>query len=387
MTPAARVQASISILDDILAGAPVEKALTGWARRSRYAGSKDRAAIRDHVFDALRCKRSFAARGGAESGRGLMIGAIRSSDNDLSQYFTGQRYAPTPVTEFEQDQTFRTEAEGLDIPEWLWPEFTASLGDVAKAAAKALQGRAPVHLRVNKSRASRAEVTQRLSDEGILTRPHPACDTALEVTAGARKISQSQAYLEGLVELQDAASQAVVAALDLQPGMRVLDYCAGGGGKALALAANAQNVQVFAHDVNPGRMTDLPARAKRACADVTLLTSDMVAGQAPFDIVLVDAPCSGSGSWRRSPAGKWALTPERLADLTQTQAAIMRSVVALTADAGTLAYATCSMLAVENDAIVDAFLCEHPDWQAVFRKTWLVSHGADGFYSAHLTRI
>lgn len=386
MTPAARVQASIDILDEILAGAPVEKALTGWARRSRFAGSKDRAAIRDHVFDALRCKRSFAARGGAETGRGLMIGAMRSSGQDLAQYFSGARYAPTSVTDAEKDRGFQTEAEALDIPEWLWPEFKASLKDEANAAATALQCRAPVHLRVNRSRADLVEIIQRLSDEGIVAEPHPACDTALEVTSGARKISQCNPYIEGLVELQDAASQAVTAALDLRPGMRVLDYCAGGGGKALALAARAEGVQVFAHDINPGRMADLPARAKRARAEISLLTSDQVSGQAPFDIVLVDAPCSGSGSWRRSPAGKWALTPERLLELTRIQAMILKSVAPLTADAGTIAYATCSMLSVENDAIVDSFLQEHSDWRSGFRKTWLVSHGADGFYSAHLTR-
>ena len=326
MTPAARVQASIDILDEILAGAPVEKALTGWARRSRFAGSKDRAAIRDHVFDALRCKRSFAARGGAETGRGLMIGAMRSSGQDLAQYFSGARYAPTSVTDAEKDRGFQTEAEALDIPEWLWPEFKASLKDEANAAATALQGRAPVHLRVNRSRADLVEIIQRLSDEGIVAQPHSACDTALEVTAGARKISQCNPYLEGLIELQDAASQAVTAALELQPGMRVLDYCAGGGGKALALAARAEGIQVFAHDINPGRMADLPARAKRARAEISLLTSDQVSGQAPFDIVLVDAPCSGSGSWRRSPAGKWALTPERLLELTRIQAMILKSV-------------------------------------------------------------
>ncbi len=386
MTPAARVQASIEILDDILAGAPVEKALTGWARRSRFAGSKDRAAIRDHVFDALRCKRSFSARGGSETGRGLMIGAARSSDTDLTAIFSGARYAPAEVTEADQPRSCESDAERLDIPEWLWPQFQAALKDEAEPAASALQSRAPVHLRVNLLKADLPTAIQRLAAEEITAHQHPACDTALEVTEGARKISQSGPYVDGLVELQDAASQAVVAALDLQPGMRVLDYCAGGGGKALALAATGAGVQVFAHDANPNRMRDLPARAARAGADVTILTTDQISDQAPFDVVLTDVPCSGSGSWRRAPAGKWALTPERLEDLTQIQAAIVRNVAPFVAPKGVLAYATCSMLSVENDDIVDGFLANSPDWQSGYRKTWLVSHGTDGFFTAHLTR-
>lgn len=386
MIPAARVQAAIEILDDILAGAPVEKALTGWARRSRFAGSKDRAAIRDHVFGALRCKRSFAALGGLDTGRGLMIGAIRAEGGDPAHLFSGTRHAPAPVAKTEQGRAFGTDAERLDIPEWLWPAFHTSLGDEAEAAATALQARAPVHLRVNLLRSDVPDAIRLLAEDGIQAHPHPACDTALEVTNGARKIAQSAAYKSGIVELQDAASQAVIAKLDLHPGMRILDYCAGGGGKALALAARAKKADIFAHDANPKRMQDLPERARRAGADITILSPDDVAGCAPFDVVLTDAPCSGSGSWRRAPAGKWVLTPARLDELTQLQASILRSVAPLVTPDGMLAYATCSMLQAENDQVVDSFLHDRPEWQSVLRKTWLVSHGADGFYTAHLTR-
>ncbi len=385
MTPAARVQASIEILDEILVGAPVEKALTGWARRSRFAGSNDRAAVRDHVFSALRCKRSFAALGGAETGRGLMIGAVRAAHDDLETLFSGARHAPAVVSEDEQGQDFETEAERFDIPEWLWPRFQSSLGDQSVAVAQALQSRAPVHLRVNLIKTDVEGAIAALDADGIKTFAHPACGTALEVVEGARKIAQSRAYSEGLVELQDAASQAVVAALDVRPGMRVLDYCAGGGGKALALAMH-QGVEVFAHDVNAGRMRDLPARANRAGAQVTILSMDDLARHAPFDVVLADAPCSGSGSWRRAPAGKWALTEERLCELTQIQAEILVRLPSMVAPAGILAYATCSMLDDENGSVVDGFLRSHPDWSERFRKTWLVSHGTDGFFTAHLTR-
>lgn len=385
MTPAARVQASIEILDEILSGAPVEKALTGWARRSRFAGSKDRAAVRDHVFDALRCKRSFAALGGSCTGRGLMIGAVRAKNGDLSTLFTGDRHAPASVQESETALGFGSDAERLDIPDWLWPRFVVSLGPDAQAAAETLQTRAPVHLRVNLLKADRDTATQALNADGITAHPHAICETALEVSDGARKIAQSHAFKDGLVELQDAASQAVVAALDLQPGLRVLDYCAGGGGKALALAAH-QGVEVFAHDVNAGRMRDLPSRADRAGAKVTLLASDVLAKQKPFDIILADAPCSGSGSWRRAPAGKWSLTEARLAELTGIQTDILTKIAPLVREGGVLAYATCSMLDTENGDVVDAFLKAHPQWQQTLRKSWRVTHGTDGFFTAHLTR-
>jgi len=385
MTPAARVQASIEILDDILAGMPVEKALTGWARRSRFAGSKDRAAVRDHVFDAVRCKRSFAALGGANTGRGLMIGAVRAEQGNLEALFSGDRHAPSPVLEAETTRDFTSDAERFDIPEWLWPRFSASLGGEAIPAAQSLQTRAAVHLRVNLLKGDVATALLALEADNIKALPHPACDTALEVTEGARKISQSRAYVNGLVELQDAASQAVVAALDLKPGMRVLDYCAGGGGKALALAAH-KGLEVFAHDVNAGRMRDLPVRAARAGAKITMLTTDEIAGVAPFDVVLADAPCSGSGSWRRAPAGKWALTDKRLQDLTAIQTRILTQIMSLVGEHGTLAYATCSMLNDENGTVVDRFLERNPKWRESFRRSWLVTHGTDGFFTAHLTR-
>ncbi len=385
MTPAARVQASIEILDEILSGVPVEKALTGWARRSRFAGSKDRAAVRDHVFNAVRRKRSFAALGGAETGRGLMIGAIRVSGSDPDTLFSGERHAPAPVEAHETARDFVSDAERCDVPEWLWPRFCNSLGEEAIPAAIALQRRAPVHLRVNLLKSTRDSAIAALAHDGITAHTHPACHTALEVTEGARKVSQSQAYLDGLVELQDAASQAVVSSLTLEPGMRVLDYCAGGGGKTLALAAH-RDVAVFAHDANVQRMRDLPLRAERAGADVTVLSAEGIASGAPYDVVLVDAPCSGSGAWRRAPAGKWALTEDWLKDLTGIQAGILEKAALLTEPGGMLAYATCSMLDDENGAVVDSFLASHPVWREKFRKSWRVTQGVDGFFVAHLTR-
>lgn len=386
MTPAARLQAAIEILDQVLAGEPAEKALTSWGRRSRFAGSKDRAAVRDHVFTAVRCLRSHAALGGARSGRGLILGALREAGQDPDEVFTGQGHAPAPLSEAERQLPPPPEgAEALDIPDWLWPEFSTSLWRNAETAAKALRSRAPVHLRVNTVRCTVEQAQDVLAAEGISTQPHPAASTALEITEGARKLRNAKAYLDGLVELQDAASQAVVEQLPLQDCMSVLDYCAGGGGKSLAMAARAR-IRLHAHDADPKRMKDLPERAARAGTGVTLLSSTDVDRTAPFDLVLCDVPCSGSGSWRRAPEGKWRLTPEALQALLQTQSEILHKAAGLTAPGGTLAYATCSMLQAENTLQVERFIREQPEWSLTAEQSWQVQQGTDGFYVAVLTR-
>lgn len=387
MTPAARQQAAIEILDQVLAGEAAEKALTSWGRRSRFAGSKDRAAVRDHVFTALRCLRSHAALGGARSGRGLILGALREAGLDPDSVFTGEGHAPAPLTDAERQLPAPPAApdESLDIPEWLWPDFRASLGGAAEEAARALRSRAPVHLRVNALRGTVAGALEALAAEGISAAPHPAAEMALEVREGARKLRNAAAYRGGLVELQDAASQAVVEQLPLHSGMKVLDYCAGGGGKTLAMAARAE-LRLFAHDADPRRMKDLPQRAARAGAAVTCLPGAALAAEAPFDLVLCDVPCSGSGSWRRAPEGKWRLTAQGLRDLGALQAKILQSAAALVAPGGVLAYATCSMLKVENSVPVQEFLAKNREWQQVSERSWQVQQGTDGFHVAVLTR-
>lgn len=387
MTPGARVQAAIEILDDILAGKPAEQALTGWARRSRFAGSKDRAAVRDHVFGALRARRSLAALGGAETGRGLMLGACRRGGTDPATVYSGEGHAPAPLTaeELAAGHAPAEGAEALDVPDWLWPDFTAGLGQEAEVAARALQSRAPVHLRVNLAKIDRAAAIDALAGEGVRAVAHPAADTALEVTEGARRIRNTAAYLDGRVELQDAASQALVEALPLADGMRVLDYCAGGGGKTLAMGARA-TLALFAHDAAPNRMRDLPERARRAGLAVELLDDGQVARTAPFDLVLCDVPCSGSGAWRRAPEGKWRLTPAMLDELTRTQAAILDAAAPLVGPGGVLAYATCSLLMRENGDQIAGFLDRHPGWRCSWQQAWSVTGGTDGFFAAHLTR-
>ncbi len=385
MTPGARVAAAIEVLSDIADGLAAEQALTRWARRSRFAGSKDRAAIRDHVFDVLRCKRTAAHYGEGDTPRALMIGLLHQQEADLAMLFNGIGHAPAPLRESETDFPDPPEAKAVrwNLPDWLVPNFEESLGDGAESTAIALQGRAPVFLRVNVAKGTRENCMALLREEGIESETNPLCGTALTVTSGARKIRNSRPYLDGKVELQDAASQAVAAALPT--GGRVLDYCAGGGGKALALAADPTR-QVFAHDIDPKRMADLPARAERAGVSVGQLTRDETLSQAPFDAVLCDAPCSGSGAWRRAAEGKWTLTADRLAALTAIQDDILDEAASLVGPTGTLAYATCSVLRVENEDRIAAFLSRHSGWECSYSKRYGVGPEGDGFYTAHLIR-
>jgi 16S rRNA (cytosine967-C5)-methyltransferase len=386
MTPAARAAAAIAVLDRWLAGEAAEQALTNWGRTNRYAGSGDRAAVRDLVFDAIRCRRSFAALGGSETGRGLILGGMRAAGQVPDLLFNGEGHAPAPLTP--------TEAAGfalpdglaaLDCPDWLAPRLQASLGADFAAVMALLRHRAPVFLRANLRRVSRADAAAALAVEGIVAVPHPLAETALKVTENARKIRASSAYLDGLVELQDAASQAIVTALPLRDGQRVLDFCAGGGGKTLAMAALAR-ATFTAHDADPARMRDLPARARRAGVHVRLAETRSLA-PAAFDLVLADAPCSGSGSWRRAPEAKWTLTPGRLEALCAIQTDILGRAAALVAPRGVLAYATCSMLRDENVDRVAAFLAAHPEWRLQQSLNLTPLQGGDGFFLAILTRV
>ena len=388
MTPGARVQAAIELLDEIRAGAAAEQAITGWARRSRFAGSKDRAAVRDHVFQALRAMRSYACLGGADTGRGIMLGALRDAGQDISAIFSGQGHAPEPLTAAEQlaGHPPREIGDRMDLPDWIIPLFSKSLGGENQAVyvAKALRHRAPVMVRVNTRKTPVQNAIDILARDGIVARPSPAASTALVITDGARRIATSSAYLDGLVELQDGSSQAAMAMLDIPAGARVLDYCAGGGGKVLALAARAE-AKWYAHDALPQRMKDLPARAERAGAEVEILGADAVRDQQ-FDVVLCDVPCSGSGTWRRAPDAKWRLTTAGLTDLNRTQDQILDRAAQLVTAQGCLIYATCSVLRDENEDRIASFIARTQGWQLREDRRWPVSDCGDGFYLAHLKR-
>jgi 16S rRNA (cytosine967-C5)-methyltransferase len=386
MTPAARQAAAIAILDRIIGGEPAERALTRWARSARYAGSGDREAVRDWVFRALRQRRSALAWScdTVESGRALMLGMLRM-DGGRPEGWTGTQHTPAPPTNAEAaclsaPPPVMDRATAGDCPDWLLPLFDVALGGQADAVLDRMRDRAPVFLRCHARRADRDALIAELAEAGIESRPHPLAPHALELSEATRRLKQTAAFREGRVEVQDVASQAVVEALaaHLQPGARLLDYCAGGGGKALALAAIGFSVS--AHDIDPKRMRDLPDRAARSGDVVPLI--DRFLGAWPC--VLADAPCSGSGSWRRAPEAKWNLTPDRLAELQRTQDSILDTCSDLVAPGGLLAYATCSLIAEENTNRISAFLSRHQNWREVARHFWTPIDGGDGFFLSML---
>ena len=387
MTPAARVQSAIEILDQVLAGAPTEQALIRWARQNRFAGSKDRAAVRDHVFEAVRCKRSFAVLGGTLTGRGLMIGQLREKGENLAEIFNGAKYGPDEISADERaefgilDQS--KDAVRVDLPDWIWVKFEESLSDQAFETARSLRHRSKVFLRVNLRKTTRQQAIEALASEGIEATPHALSKTALEITANPNRINQSSTFKNGLIELQDAASQAVCDFLSLPSSGQILDYCSGGGGKALAMSA-ATNARIIAHDADPRRMRDLPIRAKRA--GVSIEVQEKIAKGSQFDLVLCDVPCSGSGSWSRAPDGKWQITKEKLEIFLSVQANILADCATLVAPAGELAYATCSVLEDENRFQINSFLETNLDWRLVEDRQFLPLDGGDGFYIARLTR-
>lgn len=384
MQAAARVAAAIEVLDDILDGSTPEKALTGWGRTHRFAGSKDRAAIRDHVFGALRCRASFAWLGGANTGRGIMLGAMRAAGSQ-DAVFTGEGHAPRPVDEEDAGQPLDSAPRDvrLDMPDWLLPHFDTALGGSADDVLALLQSRAGVFLRVNTARTTVTAAAAQLASEGITTASVTDVKTALHVTENERKISLSQTYLDGLVEPQDPSSQIAIAALNITPGLRVLDFCAGGGGKSLAMAA--LGAEVTAHDIDPKRMADVAPRAERAGVSIATAKTEELQTLAPFDIVLCDAPCSGSGTWRRTPAAKWDLTPDRLNELTIMQDQVLADAAPMVRTGGILAYATCSVFEVENNARIQMFVDRSSRYNLTSTLAIQPHALGDGFYLSTLT--
>ena len=384
MTPGARVAAAIAVLDQINNGCAAEQALTAWARGSRYAGSKDRAAVRDHVFDVLRARRSL----GDGDGRGLMQRLSLREGWQIDALFSGEGHAPAPLSEAELAALSKdldlTPAARCDLPEWLWLRWQESLGTDAEAAATAQQGRADVFLRVNRRRGTVDHAAKQLAQDGVTTVPHPTVSGCLRVTENPRRVKMSSAYQDGLVELQDAASQFAIGVVPVADGARVLDYCAGGGGKALGFA-DFRNAEIIAHDIDPRRMRDLPARAERAGVQVATLDTAALAEHAPYDVVFCDAPCSGAGTWRRTPDAKWRLTAERLAALMQLQDEVLAGAAPLVKNGSVLAYATCSVLNGENTGAIERFLAKNPEWTKVEQHQLLPDADGDGFFLSLLT--
>lgn len=388
MTPAARISAAIDLIDRIQTGELADRAMASWGRSNRYAGSKDRASIADIVYEVLRKKQTFAVLGGGQSGRALLLGFVRASKQDPGTIFGADQYAPPKLLAEERFTGELVEfvpEEARDLPDWAWAELVRSHGDNAAGIAEALRNRAPIYLRVNLAKLSRDDAISSLSDEGIVGKTSPLSSSAVEVLEGTRKIRNSTLFQTGGVELQDASSQAIADLVPLQTGQRLLDFCAGAGGKVLAVAGRVLG-DFYAHDADARRMKDLQPRAARAGVSVKQVTIEDLTQGSQFDTVLVDAPCSGSGSWRRDPQGKWLLTEQKLNQVIQLQSEILSQVSPMVMPNGYLVYATCSLFSQENQLQTKRFLGRDKTFSFSSERQFTPLEGGDGFYCAVLRK-
>jgi 16S rRNA (cytosine967-C5)-methyltransferase len=355
MTPAARLQAAIEILDEAIAaarndGAPADAIVSAYFKTRRYAGSKDRRAVRELVYRAIRL---CAER--PESGRSAVM-ALVGEEAELADLF-GQVRGPEPLTDTEKV------AEVGTVPEWLRDRLSPLVGPEEWPA---LLERAPVDLRVNGARTSREAMLAEFP-EGAPTKLSP---WGIRLNPNSR-VDDHAAFAQGLVEVQDEGSQLIALACAAADGERILDLCAGAGGKALALAAAAPGSIILATDSNRARLSRLAPRAERAGAPIeTRLLNppneaqELSDWRAGADVVLVDAPCSGSGTWRRNPEGRWRLNIERLDRLAATQARLLDLGAEMVRPGGRLVYAVCSLLSAEGADQAAAFLSRHSSWIA-----------------------
>ena len=412
MTPAARIQAAIDILAALdQTQQPVDRYLKDFFRARRYAGSKDRRAIAERVFDILRHRARFAHRMGDASARALMIAAVLANGEDLAALFTGG-YGPEALTAAERERLAATPPPAPahvmgEYPQWLEASLLRAFGERLAQEMAALQDRAPVDLRVNTLKAARPDVLAALEAEGFAASPAPHSPVGIRIPPGegSAALTKSPLFLSGAFEFQDEAAQIASLLAGAQPGMRVLDLAAGAGGKALAMAAAMNNRgEVLAFDDSARRLAPLAERAARAGASCITLAQGRggpLWGDGKFDVVFLDAPCTGTGTWRRQPELRWRLTPARLAELTGIQDGLLDEAARHTGPGGRLLYATCSLLPEENEDRMAAFLARWPGFRGLeaaaawpgkipgLAQDFRVSPGltgTDGFYCALLQR-
>jgi len=377
-----RIQAAIDVLEDVLERrTPATMALRDWGKAHRFAGSKDRSAIGNLVHDALRRKSSIGYRMGDDSARSLILGVVVFGNGhdpkQLSVDFKGDKFAPKPMSDTEMKAL--SGAHNLahapdwiqgNVPEWLWPAFENNFDDEAIVEGQALCDRPPLDLRVNTLQSSYDKAHEKLKEHGAKHCNISAVGLRINAVKGDKRLPNIQiepVYQTGQVEIQDEGSQIVSLLIDAKPGETILDYCAGGGGKSLALAAEMKNEgAVHAFDIDKRRLAPLYQRAQRAGVNIIDVrqppakTLNDLRGN--MDRVLVDAPCTGVGTWRRKPDTKWRLSPETLALRNKEQATVLFEAKDFVKPGGLLFYVTCSMLAEENEGQVYKFLEDNDDF-------------------------
>ncbi len=382
MTPPARLSAAIEVFADIeTRRRPAGDALKDWGLSHRFAGSGDRAAIAGLVYDALRRKSSAAWLMGAASPRAVLIGMLRRERGldaaAIEALCSGARYAPEPLTEVEKAALVGGTLDGApaniagDYPEWLDPHLARVFGDERDAEGAALASRAPLDLRVNMLTTTRQDVLPKLAHLGAEATRWSPVGLRIRLGADAKSpaIHAEPLFLKGHIEIQDEGSQLAALLAGAKPGEQIVDLCAGAGGKTLALAAATENRgQIYATDTDKRRLVAIHERLARSAArNVQVRTpksvGDVLAdldGRA--DLVLIDAPCTGTGTWRRNPDAKWRIRPGALNERIKQQEAALERAAALVKLGGRIAYITCSVLAEENGDRVRAFTGRHGDF-------------------------
>ena len=385
MTPAARLSAAIEVIAEIeTRRRPAADALKDWGLAHRFAGSTDRAAISGLVYDTLRRKASAAWLIGEATPRAVVIGMLRRERGyDVAQIavLCSGRFAPAPLAEAERAALERGPPPGApphiegDYPEWLDPHLLRAFGEERAAEGAALATRAPLDIRVNTLKGAREEAVARLAHLHVEPTRWSPVGLRIRQSADAKSpaVHAEPYFLKGAVEIQDEGSQLAALFAGAHPGEQVIDLAAGAGGKTLALSAMMQNRgQIYASDIDKRQLAPIHERIARAGArNIQVRTprgpaDDVLADlRGRADLVLIDAPCTGTGTWRRNPDAKWRVRPGALVERLKQQERLLDRAAALVRAGGRIAYVTCSVLAEENGDQVRAFVSRHPDFAVV----------------------
>jgi 16S rRNA (cytosine967-C5)-methyltransferase len=426
MTPAARIQAVIEVLDQVLATPrPADTVASLYFRNRRYIGSKDRTNISTRLFRIMREYHRLAwwvAKAGMEvNARTMAIAALMTSKEhnvqSLSDAFSGDKFAPEPLTDDEKKLAEVTLSQNLvhdgmslrertECPEWAFGSLQDALGARYEEEMTAMLSPAPLDIRVNTLKTTRDEVLAQLKQDGLEAELGKISPLSIRLH-GRPPISQHPLFRDGHFEIQDEGSQMVALVADAKPGEQVVDFCAGAGGKTLALGAAMKNKgRIIAMDPLGNRLERAKERFRRAGLhniETRALTSErdkyVKRHVGAFDLVLVDAPCSGTGTWRRDPDKRWRMLGPGITTLVPLQKSILDSAHRMVRKGGRLVYATCSLLPEENERQVEAFLAEHPDFTLVPARSIVDALGAgdyiklsparndtDGFFAAVMAR-